>query len=82
MHLGATLRWATLSLIISFVSCIETAPWEGKHAGLLLQDIEGAFDGVSHAQLLSLSNVVTRLRCPIAAVGHLLAEPTESRGNT
>ena len=52
-HFGATPRRATLDLVLSFVSRIEAALREGKHAALLLQDVEGAFDGVSHARLLS-----------------------------
>ena len=52
-HFGAMPRRATLDLVLSFVSRIEAALREGKHAALLLQDVEGAFDGVSHARLLS-----------------------------
>ena len=53
IHFGAMPRRATLDLLLSFVSWIEAALREGKHAALLLQDVEGAFDGVSHARLLS-----------------------------
>ena len=52
-HFGAMPRRATLDLVVSFVSRIEAALRVGKHAALLLQDVEGAFDGVSHARLLS-----------------------------
>ena len=52
-HFGALPRRATLDLVINFVSRIEAALQEGKHAALLLQDVEGAFDGVSHDRLLS-----------------------------
>ena len=52
-HFGAMPRRATLDLVLAFVSRIEAALKEGKHAALLLQDVEGAFDGVSHARLLS-----------------------------
>ena len=52
-HFGAMPRRATLDLVLAFVSRIEAALREGKHAALLLQDVEGAFDGVSHARLLS-----------------------------
>ena len=52
-HFGAMPRRASLDLVLSFVSQIEAALREGKHAALLLQDVEGAFDGVSHARLLS-----------------------------
>ena len=46
-------RRATLDLVLSFVSRIEAALREGKHAALLLQDVERAFDGVSCTRLLS-----------------------------
>ena len=52
-HFGAMPRRATLDLVLAFVSRIEAALKEGKHAALLLQDVEGAFDGVSHNRLLS-----------------------------
>ena len=52
-HFGAMPRRATLDLVASFVSRIEAALRAGKHAALLLQDVEGAFDGVSRDRLLS-----------------------------
>ena len=52
-HFREMPRRATPPLVLFFVSCIEAALREGKHAGLLLQGVEGAFDGVSQCRLLS-----------------------------
>ena len=63
-HFGATPRRATLDLVLSFVSRIEAALREGKHAALLLQDVEGPSTGYrTHGSFLGYDCRAGTLDC-------------------